>query len=107
MTIDYRFEQGACVPLRVHTVVVSIQHSPEIDLAEVRRLVREEVIGEVIPPELLNEETVYQINSCGTFITGGPMVRVYKLHTVRRNFPSPIEFFLTLGVPKRFVCNVL
>lgn len=73
VTIEYKLDNGACVPLRVHTVVVSAQHGPEISLEELRRVLKEEIIEKVIPPALLTPQTVYHLNPCGTFIWGGPM----------------------------------
>jgi S-adenosylmethionine synthetase len=73
VTIQYHLEQGACVPKRVHTVVVSTQHSPELSLEQLRESVLKEVIMPMLPPELVDDQTVFHINPCGTFITGGPM----------------------------------
>jgi S-adenosylmethionine synthetase len=73
VTIDYEFQEGACVPRRVHTVVMSTQHSPEVTLDQLRRELLENVVKPVIPKELLDEDTVFHLNPCGTFITGGPM----------------------------------
>ncbi|OQV11805.1 S-adenosylmethionine synthase isoform type-1 [Hypsibius exemplaris] len=72
VTAEYIYDSGACVPQRVHTVVFSGQHSPKVTLAEFRREVLEKVIKHVIPEHLLDNETVYHINPCGTFIMGGP-----------------------------------
>ncbi|KHJ82755.1 methionine adenosyltransferase [Oesophagostomum dentatum] len=73
VTIEYKFDGGACIPVRVHTVVVSAQHSPDITLEELRKQITEKVIKAVIPAKLLNDQTVYHINPCGNFIIGGPM----------------------------------
>jgi S-adenosylmethionine synthetase len=73
VTIEYRFDNGACIPLRVHTVVVSAQHSEDVSLETLRREILEKVIKPVIPGNLLDEKTIYHINPCGTFIMGGPM----------------------------------
>ncbi len=58
-------------PLRVDAVVVSSQHSPEIDIETLRKDVLEHVIKAVIPSELL-VDTTYHINPTGKFIIGGP-----------------------------------
>jgi S-adenosylmethionine synthetase len=61
-------------PLRVDTVVVSSQHSPDVTLKEMREDIIEKVIKPVIPPELLDEEHItYHINPTGRFVVGGPM----------------------------------
>jgi len=73
VTCDYRFENGACIPLRVHTVVVSTQHSEKVTLTALRDDVIEKVIKTVIPAKLLDENTKFHINPCGNFVIGGPM----------------------------------
>uniref|UniRef100_A0A1I7XQT8 S-adenosylmethionine synthase n=1 Tax=Heterorhabditis bacteriophora TaxID=37862 RepID=A0A1I7XQT8_HETBA len=76
VTIEYVFEGGACVPLRVHTVVISTQHGPEITMEHLRKELEEKVfrvIRAVIPAGLLDSNTVLHLNPCGTFIIGGPM----------------------------------
>ncbi|CAG0893682.1 unnamed protein product [Darwinula stevensoni] len=74
VTCEYYFDHGACVPVRVHTVVVSIQHCEEVDLHQVRRDIMEKVILTTIPKKYLDEHTIYHINPCGNFIIGGPMI---------------------------------
>ena len=44
VTVEYRLEEGACVPLRVHTVVVSVQHSEDISLEDMRSQIKERII---------------------------------------------------------------
>ncbi|XP_065352380.1 S-adenosylmethionine synthase-like isoform X1 [Cloeon dipterum] len=72
VTCDYKFVNGACVPQRVHTVVVSIQHSDKISLEQLRDEVENKVIRTVIPARYIDDETVIHINPCGEFIVGGP-----------------------------------
>ncbi len=59
-------------PVRVHTVVISTQHSPEVDQATIAREVKDKVIRAVIPAEFLDERTIYHINPTGRFVVGGP-----------------------------------
>ncbi len=60
-------------PLRIDTVVISAQHSPDITLKEIREDIIEKVIKPVIPPEFLDEENIkYFINPTGRFVIGGP-----------------------------------
>jgi len=73
VTCEYRFDQGACVPLRVHTVVVSLQHSEKVSLTQLRDEIMAKVVKVVIPSQYLDENTKYHINPCGNFIVGGPM----------------------------------
>ncbi|XP_049804358.1 S-adenosylmethionine synthase isoform X2 [Schistocerca nitens] len=72
VTCEYYMSHGACVPQRVHTVVVSVQHSEKISLEELRTEVMEKVIKVVIPARYLDERTTFHINPCGLFVVGGP-----------------------------------
>jgi len=72
VTIEYASDHGAMIPRAIHSVVVSVQHSPDISLIDLRREVMEKVVRHVIPPKYLSPETVYHINPCGEFIIGGP-----------------------------------
>jgi len=65
---------GACIPQRVHTVVVSVQHSEKISLEDLRADVMTKVIRAVIPEKYLDEKTTFHINPCGLFVVGGPQV---------------------------------
>ena len=59
-------------PSRVHTVVVSTQHSPDVDIKTLRKDVEECIIKRAIPAELLDEDTLIYVNPTGRFVTGGP-----------------------------------
>lgn len=72
VTCEYYTENGVTRPLRVHTVVVSLQHSDKISLEDLKNEVTQKIINEVIPEEYLDDHTIYHINPCGTFIHGGP-----------------------------------
>lgn len=60
-------------PIRVDTVVVSTQHSPEVTYDNLKEAIIEEVVNKVIPANLLDENTKYFINPTGRFVIGGPM----------------------------------
>ena len=60
-------------PRRVHTALVSTQHDPGIDHADLADVVRREIIGRAVPAELLDEDTRYLVNPTGRFVIGGPM----------------------------------
>jgi len=72
VTAEYRFENGACIPTRVHTVVVSTQHSEKVSLEVLRKEVEDKVIKTTIPEKYLDENTKFHINPCGDFVIGGP-----------------------------------
>ena len=60
-------------PSRVHTVVVSTQHSPEVTLKQIKEDVIEKVILPVLPRDWLDpERIIYHINPTGRFVRGGP-----------------------------------
>ncbi|OUT98044.1 MAG: methionine adenosyltransferase [Betaproteobacteria bacterium TMED41] len=59
-------------PDRVDTVVLSTQHSPEIDLNELKEAAIEEIIKPVLPRELIKGDIKYLINPTGRFVIGGP-----------------------------------
>ncbi|WP_053955776.1 methionine adenosyltransferase [Inediibacterium massiliense] len=59
-------------PVRVDTVVISTQHSPEISQEQIRKDLIEHVVRKIIPHELLDEKTKYYINPTGRFVIGGP-----------------------------------
>ena len=72
VTMEYKHDGGAVVPLRVDTVVVSAQHSEDIPVEKLRSEIKEKIIKKVIPAELLSEKTTYHIQPSGLFIIGGP-----------------------------------
>ncbi|MBY8909835.1 methionine adenosyltransferase [Salinicoccus roseus] len=57
---------------RVDTIVISTQHHEEVEKETIKRDLIEHVIREVVPAELLDEETKYIINPTGRFVIGGP-----------------------------------
>ena len=69
VTVEYDEDNQ---PVRVDTVVLSTQHSPEVSLAQIRKEMIEQVVKQVIPAQLLDENTKYFINPTGRFVIGGP-----------------------------------
>ena len=59
-------------PLRVHTVVISTQHAPEVSREDLEAGILEQIIRPVIPEGLIDDETIYHINPTGRFVVGGP-----------------------------------
>jgi S-adenosylmethionine synthetase len=70
VTVEYN-ETGK--PVRVDAVVISSQHADNVSSERLRADILKYVIQDVIPPELLDEDTKYHINPTGRFVIGGPM----------------------------------
>ena len=68
VTVEYEGN----TPIRVHTVLISTQHGEEVSNESIREDLINHVIKEVIPTELLDEETMIYINPTGRFVIGGP-----------------------------------
>ena len=69
VTVEYD-ESGK--PVRIDTVVISSQHSPDVELEQIRKDIIEKVIKTTLPADMLDENTKYHINPTGRFVTGGP-----------------------------------
>jgi S-adenosylmethionine synthetase len=69
VTIEYQYGK----PVRVHTVLISTQHAPEISQEEIRAAVIEHVIQPVLPAEMVDENMKIYVNPTGRFAIGGPM----------------------------------
>ncbi|CAF3413473.1 unnamed protein product [Rotaria sp. Silwood1] len=72
VTVEYKFDKGACVPQRVHTIVISTQHSPEVTQEQLRDDLLNKVIKAVVPKHFLDDKTIYYLNPSGKFEIGGP-----------------------------------
>ena len=69
VTVEYEDD----IPVRVDTVVVSTQHTEDVELEVLRKDIIEKVIKEVVPENLLDKNTKYYINPTGRFVIGGPL----------------------------------
>jgi S-adenosylmethionine synthetase len=69
VTIEYD-ENGK--PGRIHTIVLSTQHDEGIEQAQIEADIKKHLIGNVIPGELVDDETIYHVNPTGKFVIGGP-----------------------------------
>ncbi|NLC04098.1 MAG: methionine adenosyltransferase [Tissierellia bacterium] len=69
VTIEYHDNK----PVRIENIVVSTQHSPDVELETIRKDNIEHVISKIIPEEMIDEETIYYVNPTGRFVIGGPM----------------------------------
>ncbi|GJJ12575.1 methionine adenosyltransferase sam1 [Clathrus columnatus] len=72
VTVEYKKEGGATIPLRVDTIVVSTQHAEEISTEKLREEILNKIIKKVIPANLLDDRTIYHIQPSGRFVIGGP-----------------------------------
>ena len=69
VTIEYSHGK----PKRVHTVVLSTQHDPNVSQNDIETALFKHVINEVLPKTLLDDDTIYHINPSGRFVIGGPV----------------------------------
>ncbi len=68
VTVEY--QDGR--PTRVHTVVVSTQHAPDLEQSEIRREVVERVVRPVVSSRWIDDRTIFHVNPTGSFVIGGP-----------------------------------
>jgi len=69
VTIEYEGD----IPQRIDAVVIAAQHHPGINLVDFREDIKKVVIGEVIPPDMMDNDTKIFINETGLFEQGGPL----------------------------------
>ena len=69
VTIEY--SRGK--PKRVHTVVLSTQHDPDVSQDKIETALFEKVVNKVLPKTLIDNDTIYHINPSGRFVIGGPV----------------------------------
>jgi S-adenosylmethionine synthetase len=69
VSIEYKGD----TPIRIDTVVIASQHSPDATAQQIQEGIIEEVIRKTLPAEMLDDNTKYLINPTGRFVTGGPM----------------------------------
>ncbi|KAK1354413.1 S-adenosylmethionine synthase [Heracleum sosnowskyi] len=72
VTVEYLNENGAMVPVRIHTVLISTQHDETVTNDEISADLKEHVIKPVIPEKYLDENTIFHLNPSGRFVHGGP-----------------------------------
>lgn len=69
VTIEYHDN----IPVRIENIVVSTQHSPDVELETIRKDIIEQVIKKIVPENMIDENTKYYVNPTGRFVIGGPM----------------------------------
>lgn len=72
VTCEYKIENGVPVPQRVHTIVISCQHSEDVTNEQISSDLMEHVIKQVVPEKYLDDKTIYHLNPSGRFVIGGP-----------------------------------
>jgi len=72
VTCVYKNVDGAMVPQRVHTVLISTQHDDVVTNDQIKKDLMEHVIKPIIPAKYLTDKTIYHLNPSGRFIIGGP-----------------------------------
>ena len=60
------------VPIRVHTILISTQHSPDVTNEQIAKDLQEHVIKPVVPAKYLDKDTIFHLNPSGRFVIGGP-----------------------------------
>ncbi len=68
VTVEY----DGHTPVRIDTVVVSTQHSPDVTNEEIRRFVIDKIVNPLLPADLVNGDIKYHVNPTGRFVRGGP-----------------------------------
>ncbi len=68
VTVEYNGDE----PQRIHTVVVSSQHSDKVSTEQLRAEIEEAVVRSTLPADLLDDRTIVHVNPTGRFVTGGP-----------------------------------
>ena len=69
VTVEYNENDEV---VRIDTIVISSQHSADVELEQIRKDIIEKVIKTTLPADMLDENTKYHINPTGRFVTGGP-----------------------------------
>jgi len=68
VTIEYNDDK----PVRVHTILISTQHSPKVEREQIEADLIKEVITPIVPKELMDKDTIIYVNPTGRFVIGGP-----------------------------------
>lgn len=73
VTCEYMRKGTEQKPVRIHTVLISTQHSESVTLEDLRKGVKEHVIDPILPKDMVDAETIIHINPGGRFVIGGPL----------------------------------
>ena len=105
VTVEYN-EEGK--PIRIDAVVCSTQHDPEVTQEQIHEDIKKYVFDEIIPADMVDDETKYFINPTGRFVIGGPHgdsgLTGRKILTVEQDVTaavlSPVKTAQKLTVPQ-------
>lgn len=73
VTIEYKVDGPNYIPVRLHTLVISTQHTANVTNEEISAGLREHVIKPIIPAHLIDDKTIFHLNPSAKFVLGGPM----------------------------------
>ena len=65
VTIEYKKDGGAMIPIRVHTILISTQHSPDVTNDKIHADLMEYVIKPVVPAKYMDDKTIFHLNPSG------------------------------------------
>lgn len=68
VTVEY----DGLTPVRIDTVVVSTQHSPEVSNEDIQQFIVNDIINPLLPKNMVQGDITYHVNPTGRFVTGGP-----------------------------------
>lgn len=91
VTVEYKHDGGAVVPVRVDTVVISAQHDETISVEKLREELKEKIVKKVIPSNYLDDKTVYhvsQLRRCPCFACAHVVLAASTLRQVHHRWPS-------------------
>jgi S-adenosylmethionine synthetase len=83
VTVEYKKEGGALTPIRVHTILISTQHSPDVTNDKIHADLMEHVIKPVVPEKYLDDKTIFHLNP-----SGAPAAPPFPLHSASICFLS-------------------
>jgi S-adenosylmethionine synthetase len=72
VTVEYKRDGGAVIPVRVHTILVSTQHDDGVPNEKIRAELLEHVIKPIVPAKYMDDDTIFHLNPSGRFVIGGP-----------------------------------
>ena len=73
VTVEYERNENQIKPVRIHTVLISTQHTDDITLDDLCKEIKKNVIDPVLPSGLVDSNTIFHINPSGRFVIGGPL----------------------------------